>query len=252
MNTMISQTVAQLVTNYNLQHYFPAPERFYSPASSMFVAAGLGYGYALIGRVVYPNTGIIPAHYAIWFTVAFQIKYCITHLENRFEKFMGVEHYIEKLQEVPEEELKVSDQLRYHIWKVIKLKDLAVKKIDAVFSGIFHIRPYMEIKEENVDKASFIEMCRYRVWSVFKLTILNSVSSVLAYHLTKEMGFSLPSRTSVQLFIVIQSIVVNILFVPAVYTYFNFCNALIDWLGEGDEKADYLRKSWIGYFLPKL
>ena len=79
----------QIFDQLKLERYLPAPDRFYKSAGSMVAAAAFGAAYGLIGRVVYPQAGINPLHYAIWFTVAYQIKYCFNLIENHFEELHG-------------------------------------------------------------------------------------------------------------------------------------------------------------------
>lgn len=236
----------------NWNRFIPSPERLPSFASSMVIAAAIGGGYGLIGRVVYPRAGISPLNYAIWFATAYQIKECFHFAEKYLEGFLGVGAYLEKLEKIPEDQLDLQDQIRYHSWKMINLKNNFLKKLDQIASHILGIRPSQEINEKNVEKASFLEMCRYRVWRVFKETILDTISSSLAYHLTGGMGFTLPSRTAVPLFIIMRSIVKDILLVPALYVYANFCNQLANELGDKDERAAAFREACIRYILPTL
>lgn len=242
----------QIFDQLKLERYLPAPDRFYKSAGSMVAAAAFGAAYGLIGRVVYPQAGINPLHYAIWFTVAYQIKYCFNLIENHFEEFMGVAAYFHELEKVPEDELDVQDQIRYHCWKIIHLRNAALKRIDEVFSYVFRIRPYQEVKEDNVEDASFLEMCRYRIWRVFKSALLDTLSSAAAYRLTNSMGFTLPDRTSVPLFLIMRSLVLDILLIPSLHLYARFCNQLADELGEGDQNASQLRAKWLKDILPAL
>jgi hypothetical protein len=246
---VITQTVSKAIANLNLSSYisaperfFPGPEKIYSVAGSisMLAAPAVGAGYGLIGRAVYPDAGIIPLHYAVWFSVAYLIKYCVLRIENYYEQFMGVQHYLEGLQKVHPEKLAILDKLRCHIWKITQFKNTVVKEVDEVFCGLFHVRPYTEVTAENVAHASFAEMCRFRVWSVVKATMLNVASTILAYHLTLSMGFSLPNQTDVQLFLIIQSVALSILFVPALHHYLDV------------SKVDHERRPWFCQFLPAL
>lgn len=246
---VITQTVSKAIANLNLSSYFSAPQRFfpgpekiYSIAGSisMLAAPAVGAGYGLIGRAVYPNAGIIPLHYAVWFSVAYLIKYCVLRIESFYEQFMGVQNYLEGLEKIKPQKLASMDKLRCHIWKVTQFRNTVVKEVDEVFCGLFHVRPYTEVTTENVAHASFAEMCRYRVWSVFKSTMLNVVSTIAAYHLTLSMGFSLPNQTDVQLFLIIQSIALSILFVPALHRYLDV------------SKVDPESRPWFCNFLPAL
>ena len=243
----------QFLSELKLDRLIPAPDRFYtSAAGSIFAAAAFGAVYGLVGRVIYPNARISPLHYAIWFTTAFQIKYSVNFIENQFEKFMGVGAYLDELEKAPEDELDLEDRIRCHCWKVIQFRNTALKKIDGAISGIFNIRPYQVVTADNVSDASFLEMCRYRVWRVFKWTILDTISFSIAYRLTNGMGFTLPARTSVPLFIVMSSIVRDILLIPSLYLYARFCNDLAEELGESDQRASHYRAVWLRNILPAL
>jgi hypothetical protein len=240
------------MTYFNLNHFIPAPHRLYSFGGSTFVAAGIGYGYGLIGRAVYPKAGITPLNYAIWFAVAYQIKQCIDLTENRFQNFLRFKAYLEDLERTPEDQLDLKNQIRYHCWRVIQLKNNCLNAIDQAVSRIFRIRAYHAVTEANVQDASFLEMCRYRMWRVFKSTVIDNVSSLLAYQLTNRVGFTLPNHTAVPFFIVIQSIIKDVLLVPALYFYARTCNQIANDIGEGDKIAAGYRESWIRYFLPVL
>ncbi len=230
----------------------PGPERLHASAGSLLVAGAMGGAYGLIGRVVYPKAGIIPLHYAIWFAAAYQIQETFILLKNHFEDFLGVTAYLEKLEQIPEDELELDDQIRYHCWKIMSLKNQLVQMIDRIVVKYLGLRPIDDVTEDNVEDASFLEMCRYRAWRVFKATLLASVSSALAYHLTNGTGFALPNHTRVPLFIVMQSIVKDILFVPAAYMYVRACNHLVDQLGDQDVRAASLRERLFRRFLPAL
>lgn len=202
-----------------VEQYIPAPDRFYSSAGSLLGAAAIGALYGLAGRVVYPQAGIFPLHYSIWFTVAFQIKSTVTFLGNRADKFMHTGTPFEEMEKVSRGKLSWKDQIRYPYLKGVELKNSLLKSIDDVASKRLHIRPYSEIKQENVAEASFLEMCRYRVWRVFRETLLETACSVIAYQITTTVGFSLPARTSVPLFILARSFMKDIVFVPSLHYY---------------------------------
>lgn len=235
-----------------LENFLPAPNRLYSVAGSTFIAAAIGGSYGLIGRIVCPKAGIIPLHYAVWFAVAFQIKECINFGEIYFENFLGIGSYLDKLERIPEDELDLEDRIRFHCWKVIHLKNKSLKTIDRVISQFLDIRPYSDVREDGIKNASFLEMCRYRAWPVFKSTIVDAVSSALAYRLTHQMRLTLPAQTAVPLFIVIRSIVKDIILIPAMHVYARFCNQLADEIGEKDKRARAYRVYWIYRFLPAI
>ena len=99
--------------------------------------------------------------------------------------------------------------------------------------------------------ASFCEMRRYRIWPVFKSTIIDTISSRIAYQLTNTRGFTLPYHASATLFIVVRSIVKDIL-LPALYIYARVCSQLANELGEGNPRAAAYRVVWIRRFLSSL
>lgn len=198
---------------------FPAPYYFYSVAGSVVTAPALGLSYGLIGRVTYPNAGIIPMNYAIWFTIAYQIKYVIQKLENLFEQYLGVKAYLKTLEKTPEDQLDLQNKFRVRCWKVIRFKNRVIKKVDDFFSKMFKIRLSCEVTEANVDKASFLEMCRYRIWKVFKMAVYDTISSALAYPLTNRLGFLLPEKTAVPIFLIIRIFFTNIVLIPSIYLF---------------------------------
>ena len=235
---------AQFVTYIPFYEYLPAPDRFYtSAAGSLAGAALLGAATGLAGRVIYPTSGISPLHYSIWFSIAFEIKYgydCVkAYLEQLLKKGPS-------LKGTEDEELGWGDCLRRHYWRLIARKDSSLEAVDGVVSRLLNIRPYTEIHAENVANASFIEMCRYRVWRVFKATIIDTICFALAYRLTHRIGFSLPGRTSVPLFIVLRSLVRDILLIPSLHLYARFCSELAE-----DEKYQE-RAQWLRSILPAL
>jgi hypothetical protein len=216
------------------------------------VAAAIGGVYGLIGRVVYPKAGISSLNYAFWFACAFQIRECINLLEFRFEKFMGVSAYFERLEKIPEDRLDLKDKIRYHCWKVVHLKNYCLQTLDQLACKIFSIRPCQEVRANNVENASFLEMCRYRIWPIFKSTLIDTMSSGLAYRVSNGMGFTLPKQASAALFIVIRSIIKDILLIPALYVYARVCSQLAEELQEEDKHSVVYRVVWIQRFLPPL
>ena len=242
----------QFISHVNISHVLPpVPQSFYYSTGSTFIAAGVGATYGLIGRVIYPNTGISPLHYAVWFVLALQIKQFVETLENKFEKFLQEGDPLNDLSGLNEDELNLADLVRYHCWKVIHIKMKSLHIIDHIFSKAVNIRFFEDIDEDNVAEASFLEMCRYRAWPVFKAAVLDSLGFALAHNFSNTMGFTLPDRTALPLLIVIRSIVKDIILIPALYVYARFCNQVADKLGDDEKVASY-RAAWLHQCLPKL
>lgn len=246
-------SITQFVPSINLSGFLPAvPDRFFSSVGSSFLAAAMGGTYGLLGRVIYPNAGISPLHYAVWFVLAFQIKQFVLSVESKMDRFLSLRGYLEKLEDISEDQLDLHDLIGLHCWRVIHLKSNTVKVVDGVFSKLLNIRPYEKVTVDNVEGSSFLEMCRYRIWPVFKLTVLDTVTFAVAYHFSNYMGFALPNRTAVPLLIVIRSVVEDIILIPALYVYARFCNRVADDLGEGDANSSAHRAKWIRLCLPTL
>lgn len=199
---------------------FPAPFYVYSFAGSIVVASALGAAYGLIGRVSYPSAGISPLNYAVWFTVAYQIKTVIDKIENYFEN--GLKDYLKGVENIPEDQLKVQNNLKVRLWKVIRFKNSLVTKVDGYFSSIFKIRPYQEVYQEDVNQASYLEMCRYRIWKVFKLAVYDTLSSAAAFSLLNRAGLFLPEKTVVPIFLIVRTILFNIVLIPTLHLYFRW------------------------------
>lgn len=245
-----SVSFTQFIPDTNLNHYLPS---FYSSASSTFTAAAVGGMYGLVGRVMYPNAGISPLHYAVWFVLAFQIKHFVFSMENRFDRFLCGKVCLQKLEEVSEDESNLEDLVRYHCWEVIQLKDGTLHIIDDFFCKMVNIRPSQEVTADNVEEASFIEMCRYRIWPVFKTTILDTVSFAIAYRFANHMGFTISNYSAVPILIVIRSIVKDIILIPALYVYIRMCNQIADHLRKDQTDAfSNHRATWIRWCLPSL
>ncbi len=236
----------------SLDRFIPAPSHLFTSVGSFGLAAVFGGAYGLIGRAVYPQSGINPINYAVWFVVAYQVKQLFQRLELEGGNFLGARHYFDYLERQDDREMAVSDQLRLTCWKVIVVKDYVLTKIDDCFSYVFNIRPYREITAENVQDASFVEMSRFRLWNVFKSTILDNTSFSLAHGLTHRMGFTLPLHTSIPLFILVQSIAKNIFLIPMMYKYMNFCNHLAAEIDEGAASTPSQRAEWLKRILPPL
>lgn len=255
-------SLGTFLPNIDISHFLPSvdasqflpavPTRFMSSVGSTFIATATGYTYGLVGRILYPNTGISPLHYATWFTLAFQIQQFVFLIEINIHDFLGVRSYLEELENVSEDELDLSDLVRYYCWEIIQIKNQTVQAIDGVFVRVLNIRPYDEINSDNVEEASFFEMCRYRMWPVFKLAVLETVSFSLAYRLCNSMGFSLPARTAVPLIVVISSIVKDIILIPALHCYVHWCNEMANKVEDGNEEAFTYRAKWFRSFLPSL
>lgn len=230
----------------------PAPGHLFTSVGSLGLAAAVGGTYGLIGRVISPQSGINPINYAIWFVVAYQIKQLYERLEVEGKHFLGARHYFNYLERLDDDEMSFGDQLRFACWKVIVVKDYVLTKIDDCFSYVMNIRPYREVTAENVQDASFIEMSRFRLWNVFKSTIVDNTSFSLAHGLTHKMGFALPMHTSIPLFILVQSIAKNIFLVPMLYKYMHFCNYLAAEIDEGAESTATQRAEWLKRILPQV
>lgn len=249
---MNSLSLNGMIAQFSLSGFLPTPKSFYSSARSTFVAAMVGGAYGLVGRVIYPKQGIFPVNYTLWFAGAFQIKECFELFQRHFKVFLGVTDYLEQLEYIPENELDLEDQLRHQIWKIIQLKNHCIKTVDAVFCRIFNLRSYQEVTIRNVYEASFLEMCRYRIWKIFKLTILDTISFSITHRLLNTLGFHIPQYMSVPLLLLIRSIVRDIILVPALYSYARFCNTLVNELGNGDKYAASIQEKFINYLLPEL
>ena len=240
-------TLAHYLSFNIWKDFIPAPKGVYSFAGSAFGALGIGYAYGFMARAVYPKVGIVPFHYAVWFGVAFQIKQLIQLNAFLFKKFLSSRSYLEKLKNLPDDELSLKNQARRYCWKVIDCKNRCLQAVDGVVCRLFNIRPHQEIKADNVQKASFIEMCRYRIWPVFKSTLLDTVSSSIAHSLVNRLGFTLPVQTVVPLFIWIRSIMQNIILIPALHVQIRFYKQLMI-----DGVSITPRREWIQQFLPVL
>ncbi len=244
---------SQLIPNVSLGQFIPAvPKSFYSSAGSTFIAAAVGGTYGFLGRIIYPNAGISPLHYAVWFALAFRVKQVIFSLEKNLEQFLGEETDLERFKDVPKDQLEGCDFIRLHCWEVMGLTNQTLKQIDHVFSRLFNIRPAEEITADNVADASFFEMCRYRIWPIFKMTILDTLSFALAHRLSNSINFTIPDQTAVQLLLVIRSIVQDIILIPALYMYARICNQIADHLIDDDDGMAAYWVEWIHWCLPAL
>lgn len=235
---------------FDFFRFAPQPDRLYGLAGSTVLAAVIGCTYGLIGRVVYPSSGIYPLNYALWFAVAFQINHFINKIDFSFKKFIHRGNYFQEGISVTRSNLE--GIIRRKCWKMNRLKNKYLLSLDYLVCQILHIRPYYKIKRSNVYDASFFEMCRYRVWKVFKSTIIDTASSMIAYRLLVKAGITLPGRTAVPFFIAIRSIVTEVLLIPALYFYARLCSELVGELGNGSQKAARYRALWIRKLLPAL
>jgi len=237
----------------SISDFLPAtPNRFASSVGSTFMAAVWGGAYGLLARAIHSDAKISSLHYAAWFSLAFQLKECICLIEGRFDSFLRVKAYLNCLENLKEDKLNLRDLVCYHFWKVIQLKNSILQRMDQICIALLNIRPFEEVDTSNIEEASFFEMCRYRIWPVFKTTVLETVSFALAHSLLKKMGFILTDRTAVPYLLVIRSIVKDIIFVPALYIYLKLCNRMADRLDEEDEHASSYRVKWMRFYLPDL
>ncbi len=235
-------------------HYFdrliPNPQKLYSKSCSNVAAAAFGAVYGLIGRAIYPQAGIIPSHYAVWFAIAYQIKQCVQSIEANFDQFLGIGAYLNKL-EADEDQLDLTNRIRYRCWQAVHTKNQCLQSIDRIVCKCLHLRPYQDIKKDNVQDASFLEMCRYRMWPVFKRTVLDTISFAVAYRFCNQIGLTLPARTAVPFLLVIRSIVKDILFIPALHMYARLCKKAADHVDDDPEAHPY-RTKFLQYVLPSL
>lgn len=246
-------SLGSTLPSIDITHFLPVvPDRFFSSVGSGIVAAGAGYVYGYIGRAIYPHTGISPLNYAVGFALAFQIKQFVLLLEGQFFDFLGVGSYLEKLEKLSESELDLEDFVRCRCWKLIQFKNQVLKEIDCLFMKVLKVRPYEEVTKENVEAASFFEMCRYRIEPVFKLAMLEMLSFSIAYHLSNGMGFSLPPRTSAPLIVVVSSIVKEIILIPGLYVYVRWSSEIGDEIDGSDAYLSAYRAKWIQACLPSL
>lgn len=251
--TTIPNFLETAIPHLDITHFLPVvPDRIFSSVRSGVVAAGAGYAYGYIGRVIYPNSGISPLNYAVGFALAFQIKQFAVLLEDDFRDFLGVGNYLENLEKLSESELDLEDFVRCRCWKMIQFKNQILKEIDCICVKVLHIRPYEEVTKKNVEESSFLEMCRYRIGPVFKLAVLEMLSFSISYRLSNGMGFSLPPRTSAPLIVVISSIINEIIFIPGLYVYVRWSNQVGDQIDGNDAYLSAQRAKWIRSCLPPL
>ena len=241
----------------------PTVNSYFSAAGSLLLASGVGVAYGLIGRFIYPRAGIYPLHYGIWFGLAFQIKYILTEIiGKRYRKFceLGI-HHIENKKDIFAKE-GIVDQACTLWWKVIYVRYKTMKAVDKVFSKVFKVRRSREITHANVKDASFLEMCRYRLWPIFKKSVVENVAFSVAYHATTFIGLALPLNTAVSTLLVIHSIAIQIIFVSAFHRYMGICRQKAMQMNQKLPDLNsfrlkmfhwFLRKQkFIRYFVPKL
>lgn len=235
--------------NISLNHLLPDPASLFQSVGSMGLAAAAGAGYGVVARFISPNTGIYPIHYAAWFVVAYKIKEILNHCEEQAGIFIGNE---EPQSDASFIEQSFAEKVRLTIWKTIHFKNSLLHAIDGIFCIALNMRPFCEVTAANVEDASFIEMCRFRMWNVFKTTILDFVSILSTHRLVQLAGLSLPARTSVPFFLMVQTIVQNILLAPILYKYLNFCDHLAAELDLESARIAAERARWIRDWLPSL
>lgn len=220
------------------------PDQVYGKAGSVFMAAIIGGGYGLIARTISPDAGIYPFHYMAWFATAYQIKWLMEvigeiswnrYLQRPVESYPKFSHLIHRFS------LHITDDLQ-----------MLVKTIDTFVSLSLNIRPANLVNAENIEEAAFLEMCRFRMWRVFKETILDMSSFTLAHRLTRKLHISLPNRTAIPFFLVIRSIAIGIVIVPCCHLYARFLNHLIGTLDKEDKWAIKRRIRWINRLMPDL
>ncbi|WP_068469205.1 hypothetical protein [Candidatus Protochlamydia phocaeensis] len=233
--------------NSPLVRFLPAPDHVYSSAQSIGMAAAAGALYGLGVRVLYSQNNWAPLSYAACFVLAYQIKQSCMWLGKR-----GLDYIAEAEQLQHSSVLSSKDRLRVYAWKVIQSYQGLVRRIDEAVSRLLGIRPSYSVTQDNVKEASFLEMCRFRIWSVFRDTILNQISFSIAYRFSNRVGLHLSNRGAVPLFLIIQGIVQNILFIPLLYKYAHFCNRLAGHLDKDAVSTVPQRAKLIGSFLPPL
>lgn len=235
-----------------LDRFIPNPQKLYAKSYSTVAAAAFGAVYGLVGRVIYPQAGIIPLNYAVWFAIAYQIKQIVHLLESTFDQFLGIGTYLDELEEMDEYDLDLTDRIRCRCWQAVWMKNQCLQSIDEIVSQCLHIRPYQDIKPDNVQDASFLEMCRYRMWPIFRRTVLDTVSFAVAYRGCNVIGLILPARTAVPLLILIRSVVKDILLIPALHIYARICKQVVDEVEDDDPDAHPYRAKFLQYVLPSL
>ncbi|MBA2368285.1 MAG: hypothetical protein H0V82_04590 [Candidatus Protochlamydia sp.] len=233
----------------SLNRLLPDPTSLFQSAGSLGLAAVAGAGYGMAARILYPNSGIYPTHYALWFILGYKIKEIVCICDEQAQIFIGAA--------IPREdalwlERSLTQKGRLIAWKAIHLKNLLLKPIDRILCYTLNLRPFNEVTSSNVAEASFLEMCRFRMWNVFKTTIFDFVSILSAHRLTQLAGISLPSRTSVPLFLMVQTIAQNILLAPLLYKYLNFCDHVAAELDLESARIASERARWIRNWLPSL
>ncbi|MCE2983723.1 MAG: hypothetical protein LW832_09190 [Parachlamydia sp.] len=225
----------------------PDPSSLFKPIGSWGLAAIAGGTYGYIARSISPNDGIYPAHYALWFIVAYRIKETLDEWEDHFNAYLG-----DSTPAINWTEADSKERFRLLYWKVLERKSEVVKATDWVFGFLFGLRPFEEVTEANVSQSSFLEMCRYRTWNVFKLTIKDHISILSSHRIMQLAGFALPAHTRVPFFLTAEILVKNILLVPFLYRYLNVCDRMAAGLELEAATALAERAQWIRSWLPKL
>jgi hypothetical protein len=206
---MIESTINRFVTT---------PTYLFNQADSSHFALVIGGTYGLLGRAVFPQKGINPINYAIWFVVAFQIKKLIQNWETQLSQNLN--------SDAAPNEHKLLPRIRQYYRSGRDFKDMVLNKVDTAVCFLFGLRPYDQITKENVQDALFLEMCRFRLWNVFKSTIIDNASFAIARTVTHQLGFTLPSHTSIPVFLATEVIIRNIVCLPLIYKYMDFSNRL--------------------------
>jgi hypothetical protein len=239
--SLISGFIAQLPA---LSQLHITPNMFYGRAGSILTAAVMGGCYGLVGRVISPKANIRPLNYVVWFSVAFQIKSLMETL--------GILSW-KKLNQAPRSSYsKRRARLHHYFWQLTAQLKIKARKIDATFSEIFHIRPFHELNQANIEDAKFLEMCRYRIGKVFKNTLLDMISFNVAHYFTRKAGIFLPQRTIVPLFIIGRSIIKDIVIIPCLHIYRRVFNDVIASLEKKTQWDISRRIEWMHVWIPAL
>ena len=233
----------------SINRLLPDPASLFQSVGSMGLAAAAGAGYGVVARFIAPNAGIYPLNYAVWFVVAYKIKEILNLCEEQANIFLGNET---QQSDLSIQTISWADSVHQTVWKMIHIKNTLLGAIDRLFCLVLNMRPFNEVTSANVEEAAFFEMCRFRMWNVFKTTVLDFISIIGAHRLLLLARLSLPARTSVPFFLMVQTVVQNILLAPLLYKYLNFCDHLAAELDLESARIAAERARWIRDWLPSL